>query len=144
MTTQKLSRLVVQLFFIAAVSLPLPTQFANAEPQSAPHIGLNGSLSTGKTQRGRTVRASVEMNIPPGYHINSNRPLEKFLIPTQIRIEAPKGIRLSPVIYPRAVLRNLRFSKNRVAVFEGRVSMRFNITVPRSFPSGPAEIKARA
>jgi DsbC/DsbD-like thiol-disulfide interchange protein len=83
------------------------------------------------------------MDIPSGYHVNSKRPLEKFLIPTELTIEAPKGIRVGPASYPRAVLRNFKFSKNRVSVYEGRATMRFNIRVPRTFRSGPAEVKAR-
>lgn len=83
------------------------------------------------------------MDIPAGYHANSNRPLEKFLIATQLQIEAPNGIRVGPVSYPRALLRSLKFSKNKVSVFEGRTTMRFNLTVPRSFNGSSAELKGR-
>jgi thioredoxin:protein disulfide reductase len=83
------------------------------------------------------------MDIPSGYHVNSNRPLEKFLIPTQLTIEAPKGIRVGRVIYPRAIVRKFNFSKNQVAVYEGRATMRFSVSVPRNFSPGSAEIKVR-
>jgi thiol:disulfide interchange protein DsbD len=83
------------------------------------------------------------MDIPSGYHVNSNRPLEKFLIATQLQIEAPNGIRVGPIMYPRALLRSLKFSKNKVSVFEGRTTMRFNVTVPRDFSGNNAELKAR-
>lgn len=112
-------------------------------PQSAPNIGVNGSLSAKKVKRGRTVQATVVMNIPSGYHVNSSRPLERFLIPTQLKIEAPKGIRVGAVSYPRAVLRKFQFSKNRVSVYEGRPSMRFSISVPQGGPTGSQEIKVR-
>ncbi len=72
------------------------------------------------------------MDIPSGYHVNSNRPLEKFLIATQLQIEAPQGIRVGPIIYPRPLLRSLKFSKSKVSVFEGHTIMRFSVTVPRS------------
>ncbi len=112
-------------------------------PQSAPKISVSGSLLTDKRQRGRTVQGSVVMDIPSGYHINSSRPLEKFLIPTQVTVEALKGIRVGPVNYPRAVLRNFKFSKNKVSVYEGQATMRFNVTVPRNFAKGSVELKAR-
>jgi DsbC/DsbD-like thiol-disulfide interchange protein len=83
------------------------------------------------------------MDIPGGYHVNSNRPLEKFLIATQLQIEAPKGIRVGPIVYPRPLLRSLKFSKNKVSVFEGRATMRFGVTVPGSFTGNSAELKAR-
>lgn len=108
-----------------------------------PNITINGSVAPGKVARGRTARVTVAMNIPRGYHVHSNKPLEKFLIATQLQVEAPGGLRVGPVTYPRAILRQLKFSRNRVAVYEGRVVMRFNVTVPSNFRTGSAEIKAK-
>lgn len=133
------SRLLLIVAFLTT-----PSSFYSAPvPQSAPNIGVSGSLSANKTQRGRTVPATVVMDIPSGYHVNSSRPLEKFLIATQVKVEAPKGIRVGPVSYPRAVLRSFKFSKNRVSVYEGRATMRFNITVARDVSTGSKEIKVR-
>jgi thiol:disulfide interchange protein DsbD len=122
--------------FVAPVNF-----FAKPSPQSAPNISITGALATDKVQRGRTVQATVVMDIPSGFHVNSNRPLEKFLIATQLKIEAPKGIRVGTVIYPRAVLRNFKFSKNRVSVYEGRATMRFSVMAPANFPAGTSELK---
>jgi DsbC/DsbD-like thiol-disulfide interchange protein len=69
--------------------------------------------------------------------------LEKFLVATQLQIAAPNGIRVGQVMYPRAVLRNFKFSKSKVSVYEGRATMRVNVIVPASFSSGSAELKAR-
>jgi thioredoxin:protein disulfide reductase len=129
---------------LAAVFLIVPAALeSTASPQSAPNIEVNASLSANKAQRGRSVWGSVTIQIPSGYHVNSNRPLEKFLIPTELTVETPKGFRVSRVIYPRAVLRNFKFSKNRVSVYEGRATMRFNVTVPRSKSTGSTELKLR-
>ena len=136
-------RSVVRLLLIVAF-LIAPTSFYSAPvPQSAPNIGVNGSLSANKIQRGHSVQATVVMDIPSGYHVNSNRPLEKFLIATQVKVEAPKGIRVGPASYPRAVLRSFKFSKNRVSVYEGRATIRFNLTVPKDVSTGSKEIKVR-
>ncbi len=128
---------------LVAAFLILPANIYPTAPQTAPHINVSGSLSNNKTNRGRTIRASVVMDIPSGYHVNSSRPLEKFLIPTQLRVEAPNGIRVGPVAYPRAVLRNFKFSKSKVSVYEGRAIMRFNLTVPAHASTGSAEIKLK-
>lgn len=143
MTTEKLMRSVIQLLFVTILIIQPASSFATPVPQSAPKIGLNGTLPSSKTQRGQTVRATVVMDIPSGYHINSNQPLEKFLIGTHAQVDAPKGIRLGRVGYPHAVLRKFKFSKNRVSVYEGRATMSFNVTVPRNFAPGPIEVKVR-
>ncbi len=130
---------MIQLILLITL-LVAPANFL-ATPQSAPNIAVNSALAADKVQRGRTVQATVVMDIPSGFHVNSSRPLEKFLIATQLKIEAPKGIRVGAVIYPRAVLRNFKFSKNRVSVYEGRATMRFTVMVPANFPTGTSELK---
>jgi DsbC/DsbD-like thiol-disulfide interchange protein len=129
---------------LAAVFVIIPASLESAaSPQSAPNIDVKASLSANKAQRGRSVQGSVTMDIPSGYHVNSSRPLERFLIPTQLNVEAPKGFRVGPVIYPRAVMRNFKFSKNKVSVYEGRATMRFNVTVPRNAQTGSTELNLR-
>jgi hypothetical protein len=117
--------------------------FAAALPQSAPNIPVDGSLAANKVARGRTLQGTIVMDIPSGYHANSNRPLEKFLIATQLQFDTPQGIRVGPIVYPRASLRSLKFSKNKVSVFEGRTTIRFTVTVPRNFSGNSAELKGR-
>ncbi len=130
------------LFFVATSFLVFPGSVnSTAVPQSAPHINVTASLSNNKVNRGRSVRATVVMEIPDGYHVNSSRPLEKFLIPTQLKVEAPDGIRVGAVSYPRALLRKFKFSKSNVSVYEGRATMRFNLTVPAGVSTGSKEVK---
>ncbi len=133
------------IFFLAATGfLVLPGSVdSHVVPQSPPHINVSASFSNNKVGRGRTVRATVIMDIPGGYHVNSSRPLEKFLIPTSLKVEAPDGIRVGPIAYPRAVLRKFKFSKNNVSVYEGRATMRFNLMVPAGTSTGSKEVKLR-
>jgi DsbC/DsbD-like thiol-disulfide interchange protein len=132
------------LLLLASALLILPASF-KAEPLSLvqPDVGINGFFSADKAQRGRTVQAAIVVNIPSGYHINSNRPLSKFLIPTSLKIEAPGGIRVSPASYPRATVRRFSFSADPLAVYEGRAVMRFNVTIPANFSNGVVELRAR-
>lgn len=128
---------------LAVCLLGLSAVFVVPAPQSAPNIGVSGSMSADSVRKGRSAQAVVVMDIPSGFHVHSNRPLEKFLIATQLQVEAPKGVKVGAVVYPRAILRNLKFSKSKVAVYEGRTPMRFNVTVPASFGSDSVELKAR-
>jgi hypothetical protein len=136
-------RLLTKIALTTALLLVPGSFFAKPLPQSAPNIPVDGSLVSNKIQRGRTAQGSIVIDIPSGYHANSNRPLEKFLIATQLQIEAPQGVRVGPIIYPRAQLRSLKFSKSKVSVFEGRTTIRFSVSVPRNFAGNSAELKAK-
>jgi DsbC/DsbD-like thiol-disulfide interchange protein len=135
-----LIQIVIGVLLLASI---FSVNARDSSPQSAPKIEVNGYFTHDKVKRGRIAQATVVMDIPSGFHVNSNKPLEKFLIATQLQIEAPGGVRVGSVVYPRPVFRNLKFSKNRVSVYEGRATMRFNVTVPASFGSDSLELKAR-
>ncbi|HLN97898.1 MAG TPA: protein-disulfide reductase DsbD N-terminal domain-containing protein [Pyrinomonadaceae bacterium] len=136
-------RFITKLALTTTLLLLPVNLFAIPAPQSAPNIPVTGSFTSDHTRRGRTVQGAFVMEIPSGYHVNSNRPLEKFLIATQLQLEAPQGIRFGPALYPRPLLRSLKFSKSKVSVFEGRTTIRFSVIVPGNFAAKSAEIKGR-
>ena len=131
---------LLSLIFI--VSLPV-TLYSDPVPQSAADINISGAIAPDKVKKGRVARANILMEIPAGLHVQSNKPLDKFLVPTKLEVEAPSGMKVGAVSYPRAVMRKLKFSKGMVAVYEGRAILRFNVTVPASYSGGSGEIKGK-
>jgi hypothetical protein len=123
--------------------LPSPAAVA----AQSERIRVNGFFNVDPAQRGRTFQAAIVMEIPEDLHVNANRPLGKYAIPTTVKVEAPRGIRTSAVSYPRAVVRSFKFDESgpadRLAVYEGRALMRFSVTVPPDFPQGVTKIRVR-
>src|ERR1041385_5012022 len=85
--------------------------YSTPVPQSASDINVNGSVAPDKVKKGRIARASVFMEIPSGLHVQSSKPLDKFLVATKLDVETPSGMKVGPISYPRAQMRNLKFSK---------------------------------
>ena len=107
------------------VNVPSP------EPQAS-NIGINGFFSVDPAQQGSTFQAAIVMDIPRGMHVNANKPLGKYAVPTVVKVDAPRGLRVTPVAYPRASVREFRFGGadvERLAVYEGRAIFRFNVSV---------------
>ena len=130
--------------FALTVILLLPVTFySKPSPQSSADVKVTGSIAPDKATKGRTVRASVVMDIPNGLHVQSSKPLDKFLVATKLDVETPSGMKAGPVSYPRALMRKLKFSKGMVAVYEGKATIRFNVTVPANYSGGSGEIKGR-
>jgi thiol:disulfide interchange protein DsbD len=126
------------------VLLLLPaTLYSKPAPQSASDVNVSGAVAPDKIKKGRSVRATVVMDIPHGLHIQSNKPLDKFLVPTKLDVETPSGMNVGPISYPRPVMRKLKFSKGNVAVYEGKAMIRFNVTVPANYSGGSGEIKGK-
>jgi hypothetical protein len=142
------------LFLLAVMLLAVPANFyatpattmtplTTAAPVIQSNVGVNGFFSVDKAQRGTTVQAAIVLDIPAGHHVNANRPLGKYAVATTLKIEAPGGIKIGPVNYPRANVRTFSFSDEKLAVYEGRAVLRFNVSIPAGFDTGVTELRAR-
>jgi DsbC/DsbD-like thiol-disulfide interchange protein len=141
MKTKLANRSFVALSLMVLTFVPATFQ---AAPASEPNISVKGYYSSDKVPRGRSVRAAIVIEIPSGYHVNANRPLGKYAIPTVLKIEGPKGVTVGPITYPRAIVRKLKAVNNEsLAVYEGRAILRFNVIVPAGYQDGSLNLKAR-
>ena len=108
---------------------------ASAAPAPAPqssNIGVNGFFSVDPAQQGSSFQAAIVMEIPRGMHVNSNKPLGKYAVPTVVKVDSPRGLKVTPVSYPRGSVRAFRFGgsdEERLAVYEGKAIFRFNVAV---------------
>jgi DsbC/DsbD-like thiol-disulfide interchange protein len=138
------TKLIHRTFIVALLSvlIGLPASF-QAAPEPDPNIGVNGYFSNDKAQRGRTIQVGIVIEIPSGYHVNANRPLGKYAIPTTLKVEGPRGVTVGAVVYPRAIVRKLKAVNNEsLAVYEGRAILRFTVTVPANYQGGDVGLKA--
>ena len=134
-------KLILTALLICAVVVWTP--ISAATPSREPNISVVGYFSTDKVQRGRPARVAIVIDIPRGYHINSNRPLETYLIATTVKVDPENGLRAGAVSYPRPLLRIFKFSKKQLSVYEGQVRLKFNVTIPANYSDDSAKVKAR-
>src|SRR5262245_60599298 len=113
----KLHKLLFAVAIIGIIS-------ATAAAQSSASV-VKVSAASAQVKRGATATPTVTLNIDGGYHINSNRPTEKFLIATALKLEAPKGMTLGLVQYPKAKMQKFNFSPKPLSVYEGQVVLKF-------------------
>ncbi|HEX8722267.1 MAG TPA: protein-disulfide reductase DsbD domain-containing protein, partial [Pyrinomonadaceae bacterium] len=114
----------------------VPAAAPAPEPQAS-NIGVNGFVSVDRAQQGSSFQAAVVMGIPRGLHVNSNKPLGKYAVPTVVKVDAPRGFRVTSVTYPPSNVRTFNFggsAPERLAVYEGRTIFRFNVSVPAGHP----------
>jgi thioredoxin:protein disulfide reductase len=133
----------LRTFSLLVILLIPATFYSSPVPQSSADVNVSGSIAPDKIKKGRVVRASVVMDIPSGLHVQSSKPLDKFLVATKLDVETPTGMKVGPISYPRALMRKLKFSKGMVAVYEGKSIVRFNVTVPANYSGGSGEIKGK-
>jgi thiol:disulfide interchange protein DsbD len=133
----------LRTFSLLVILLIPATFYSSPVPQSSADVNVSGSVAPDKVKKGRVVRATVVIDIPSGLHVQSSKPLDKFLVATKLDVETPSGMKVGPISYPRALMRKLKFSKGMVAVYEGKSIVRFNVTVPANYSGGSGEIKGK-
>lgn len=135
--------LFLNLAFIT-ICLFVPTDQGVARAQTTPpNITTRLLLAAPTVQRGRMVRASLVIEIPAGYHVNAHDPISRFALPTRIAVEAPDGLRVNSIVYPKAIVRRLSFSEDSLGVYENRAVIKIRLTVSPNQPKGNIEIKVR-
>ena len=80
-------------------------------------------------------RLVVRVVLPEGWHIQSQAPLDSFLIPTVLKAEG-KGLVFGPPAYPEPVLEDFPALGGKVALFQGKFEIR--VPVKRAARPGKA------
>jgi hypothetical protein len=76
--------------------------------------------------RGDSTTLRVLAVIPKGWHIQSNIPLDDFLIPTEVKVklkEESEGLRFGKPVFPKAVEKDFPALGGKVALFEDTVEV---------------------
>jgi thioredoxin:protein disulfide reductase len=93
----------------------------NQRPLAGPTVTAEGFTATDGVLPGTTFHAAIVLNVSEGWHINGNKPLDEFLIPTKLILEPPEGFTVTGTVYPEAELLKLGFQEDELAVYEGQV-----------------------
>src|SRR5690606_9109739 len=102
---------IILLFFSAGI-------FAQLRPKDLVEIKTFQSFD--KVYAGGELKLAVQTDIKESWHINSNKPYDDFLIPTEIRIES-ENFELVNSAYPPAEDLKLAFSENPLSVWEDQI-----------------------
>jgi hypothetical protein len=87
--------------------------------------------------RGDSASVRVQVIIPKGWHIQSDAPLDEFLIPTEIKASGA-GLRFGKAVFPKPLLKDFPALGGKVALFEDTV----NVRVPAHSAKAKANPKA--
>ncbi len=81
-------------------------------------------LLTDSVTTGGSFEVAIDIRMQTDWHINSNKPADEFLIPTELRIAPSDDYRITRIVYPEQILKRLAFSDQPLAIFEGDFTIR--------------------
>ncbi|HKA35586.1 MAG TPA: cytochrome c biogenesis protein CcdA [Thermoanaerobaculia bacterium] len=110
-----------------AAALVLLAAAALAAPAPAPSTLLKVDA---KVEGGALL---VNATLESGWHVNSHRPSEDYLIATTVTVDPAPGLQAGEPKYPEGMMKKFAFAEKPLSVYEGS----FTVTIPlTSAPSG--------
>lgn len=90
-------------------------------------VEVSSVLSVASAEAGKTYPAATVVKIASGWHINSSKPLEDWLIPASLTFDSLSELTASHVSYPNP--QTVTLGKDRMSVYDGDIVVRFDVTV---------------
>jgi hypothetical protein len=93
--------------------------------------------------RGDSAVARVKAVIPKGWHIQSDAPLDEFLIPTELKASG-EGLRFGKPVFPKPLLKDFPALGGKVALFEDTVEILVTARAAKGKADGKTLVAALA
>lgn len=110
------------------------------------HSQGSGHLQAGAVQkvagkRGDAVQAKIPVSIDPGFHVNSNKPAEEFLIPLSLTWTSAGALVPGTVTFPKPSTEKV--GDEQLSVFTGKFDLVANFKVASNASAGPGSALGR-
>ena len=129
-------------FLFAAAALLAVTSCANAQLRIRPEQVISLKLEPAKIEAAQsaTIHTTLAAEIIEGYQVNSTQPLQKYLVPTRIELDS-EIFELVAAKFPEGKLKTLRFSEEKLSVFEGTVRAPLTLRTKKGAKAGNHTVK---
>jgi hypothetical protein len=107
--------------------------------QMSPNLTV-APLPTVKTAKGAVAVITLKASLPAGYHANSDKPTESYLIPLSVKWTGGP-LKIDSIAYPQPKLEKFPFqlpADKPLSVVTGDFSVTTRFKVPADAPAGPA------
>jgi hypothetical protein len=94
-------------------------------------------VSITSVTRGKPGTVDLQFRVARGFHINSNAPKQDYLIPTDLKLDAPTDIIVGRITYPPGVETSLPFAPDdKLSVYTGAFDLAVSVRPLASVPAG--------
>jgi len=95
-----------------------------------------------KAKAGSSVTAKLKLELRQGYHVNSDKPSDEYLIP--LRLTWNDGVlNGASVVYPKPQMEKLPFADKPLAVYTGEFDLTTTFKVSPTAAGGPAAVTGK-
>ena len=97
---------------VAATESVARAQLVRAKAEVTPLVERDS------VRAGASIRVVLQVSLPEGLHVQSDKPRDPNLIPTEVKVEPPDGVVFTEVVYPLSTDLKQVGQDQPLAVFE--------------------------
>ena len=118
-----------------------PPQASSNPPSASTVVKPRLFVSLDPVPRGKEFKVAVVADIASGFHVNSHKPTDEYLIATTLKPELPAGFELIDTIYPKGKLEKFAFSpEHPLDVYSESVTLVLRLSAKSTAALGLTEI----
>lgn len=118
-----------RIFLLCSVLL-LPLSGAFAQAVNALNVDPPQKLLV---KRGESTLLTLKAKVQPGYHVNSNKPHEDYLIPLRLTLQ-PENLTIESIEYPKPHDEKYTFSESPLSVLTGDFEIKVKVKAAETVP----------
>lgn len=131
-----------RLIAIGLVILTSGVTIARAQTRR-PQAGIAPIVERDAVHAGADVRVALQVRLPEGLHMQSDKPRDPTLIPTVLSLDAPAGVTVSEIVYPPSTDLKQAGQDQPLAVFEREFVIGIRLTLAPDVAVGDLVVPAR-
>ena len=135
-------RPVVGAAVLLTVAALLPATSALAQLRRIP-AEITPLVEIDGVRPGTTVRVALRIALPAGFHVQSNKPRDPSLIPTELTIDALPGVQVEELVFPPAEDFKQEGLPEPLLVFEREFTLGVRLALASGVPPGELTVPAR-
>jgi thiol:disulfide interchange protein DsbD len=133
----RVGRTIGTLAAIVMMCVPLAAQTQRPRAEVTPLVATDG------VRPGTELRAALQVKVPEGLHVNSNKPRDENLIPVRLTVTAPAGVNVTELVFPQPTDLKQRGQEQPLSVFEREFIIGVTMAIAPGTPPGDLVIPAR-
>lgn len=106
-------------------------------PAQGPDRLTVGQLETVAGGRNAPVQIKIPLAVQNGFHVNSNKPLEEYLVPLKLTWSSTGALQPGAVDYPKPEVEKFEFAEKPLSIYTGKFDLVAHFKVAPNATAGP-------
>ena len=132
--------MINRLTFLASIALVAGAGTGTGAQAKPPKADVTAVAPVGPVRAGGSTRLVLSVRLPKDVHVQSDKPRDRLLIPTELTLKAPNGIVVDRIVYPKASDLAQSGRKEPLAVFSGDFMIEAHMTLASGLAAGDVSV----